>query len=143
MNRRFFRDLARVDRRRQARGVDEVFRRRDAQGRYPRYYLQNFHYQTDGYLSAESAALYDYQVEILFSGGADAMRRQALVPLGDWLDGRRHGEVRLLDIGCGTGRFLRFAHDAFPRSEEHTSELQSLMRISYAVFCLKQQIQYT
>src|SRR3546814_3355745 len=25
----------------------------------------------------------------------------------------------------------------FPRSEEHTSELQSLMRISYAVFCLK------
>src|SRR3546814_8709860 len=28
------------------------------------------------------------------------------------------------------------------RSEEHTSELQSLMRISYAVFCLKKQIQY-
>src|SRR3546814_8059230 len=26
-----------------------------------------------------------------------------------------------------------------PRSEEHTSELQSLMRISYAVFCLKQK----
>src|SRR3546814_7334991 len=29
------------------------------------------------------------------------------------------------------------------RSEEHTSELQSLMRISSAVFCLKKQIQYT
>src|SRR3546814_3301994 len=29
-----------------------------------------------------------------------------------------------------------FAHD---RSEEHTSELQSLMRISYAVFCLKKK----
>src|SRR3546814_9770504 len=28
---------------------------------------------------------------------------------------------------------------AFPRSEEHTSELQSLMRISYAVFCLKKK----
>src|SRR3546814_10778128 len=28
---------------------------------------------------------------------------------------------------------------AFERSEEHTSELQSLMRISYAVFCLKKQ----
>src|SRR3546814_9466350 len=28
------------------------------------------------------------------------------------------------------------------RSEEHTSELQSLMRISYAVFCLKKQNQY-
>src|SRR3546814_7584415 len=37
----------------------------------------------------------------------------------------------------------RFRHDAFPsirpRSEEHTSELQSLMRISYAVFCLKKK----
>src|SRR3546814_7545710 len=29
------------------------------------------------------------------------------------------------------------------RSEEHTSELQSLMRISYAVFCLKKKTQYT
>src|SRR3546814_8584242 len=29
------------------------------------------------------------------------------------------------------------------RSEEHTSELQSLMRISYAVFCLKKKKQYT
>src|SRR3546814_3616408 len=28
---------------------------------------------------------------------------------------------------------------AIPRSEEHTSELQSLMRISYAVFCLKKK----
>src|SRR3546814_9957462 len=31
--------------------------------------------------------------------------------------------------------------DRFERSEEHTSELQSLMRISYAVFCLKNKIQ--
>src|SRR3546814_1298007 len=31
------------------------------------------------------------------------------------------------------------AVDSFPRSEEHTSELQSLMRISYAVFCLKKK----
>src|SRR3546814_7790448 len=31
------------------------------------------------------------------------------------------------------------AHEANGRSEEHTSELQSLMRISYAVFCLKKK----
>src|SRR3546814_9213087 len=31
--------------------------------------------------------------------------------------------------------------DALRRSEEHTSELQSLMRISYAVFCLKKKKQ--
>src|SRR3546814_7698527 len=34
--------------------------------------------------------------------------------------------------------FARFAHPR-ERSEEHTSELQSLMRISYAVFCLKKK----
>src|SRR3546814_1278056 len=33
------------------------------------------------------------------------------------------------------------AHGAAQRSEEHTSELQSLMRISYAVFCLKKKKQ--
>src|SRR3546814_9211999 len=32
--------------------------------------------------------------------------------------------------------FLGIPSDGKPRSEEHTSELQSLMRISYAVFCL-------
>src|SRR3546814_2957888 len=34
---------------------------------------------------------------------------------------------------------LRHGHRAGHRSEEHTSELQSLMRISYAVFCLKKK----
>src|SRR3546814_6661136 len=33
--------------------------------------------------------------------------------------------------------------DELARSEEHTSELQSLMRISYAVFCLKKKTKYT
>src|SRR3546814_10868133 len=33
--------------------------------------------------------------------------------------------------------------DRVLRSEEHTSELQSLMRISYAVFCLKKKKKYT
>src|SRR3546814_1229015 len=37
---------------------------------------------------------------------------------------------------------LKITHPSarFRRSEEHTSELQSLMRISYAVFCLKKKI---
>src|SRR3546814_9526348 len=38
---------------------------------------------------------------------------------------------------CALGRAL-----PHPRSEEHTSELQSLMRISYAVFCLKKKKKY-
>src|SRR3546814_7953670 len=38
--------------------------------------------------------------------------------------------------GCGS---TNYAQRPEPRSEEHTSELQSLMRISYAVFCLKKK----
>src|SRR3546814_5870352 len=44
------------------------------------------------------------------------------------------GEERRAVAGAGAGSL---ALDA--RSEEHTSELQSLMRISYAVFCLKKK----
>src|SRR3546814_2287036 len=40
---------------------------------------------------------------------------------------------------CATDTEHIFLPRRIPRSEEHTSELQSLMRISYAVFCLKQK----
>src|SRR3546814_1237681 len=39
----------------------------------------------------------------------------------------------------GSGGWLAGSDNHCPRSEEHTSELQSLMRISYAVFCLKKK----
>src|SRR3546814_4686657 len=60
--------------------------------------------------------------------------RRGLAPGIDYIDGQ----------GCGVD-FRSARHPAAPalapllRSEEHTSELQSLMRISYAVFCLKKQ----
>src|SRR3546814_8013756 len=43
------------------------------------------------------------------------------------------------DLVAGLQRQLHPDDDRFLRSEEHTSELQSLMRISYAVFCLKKK----
>src|SRR3546814_2386216 len=54
---------------------------------------------------------------------------------------------RAEDNGIVVGQFLRLGdrrllvelHTGLARSEEHTSELQSLMRISYAVFCLKKK----
>src|SRR3546814_1738844 len=39
----------------------------------------------------------------------------------------------------GDGVLVEFSSAVSARSEEHTSELQSLMRISYAVFCLKKK----
>src|SRR3546814_1036729 len=61
--------------------------------------------------------------------------------------GRLHGDcismVRWRSSWTGLRRFCTVARSTAPpattRSEEHTSELQSLMRISYAVFCLKKK----
>src|SRR3546814_6337515 len=50
---------------------------------------------------------------------------------------RRFGSVRTHDQGDALVRVGETGHGL--RSEEHTSELQSLMRISYAVFCLKKK----
>src|SRR3546814_3678530 len=48
----------------------------------------------------------------------------------------RLGQCGRIDVDVFDRNRLR---RAVPRSEEHTSELQSLMRISYAVFCLKKK----
>ncbi len=112
-SRRFFRDLPAVRKRRAARENADV--PADTQSGFPRYYRQNFHYQSDGYLSDKSAKLYDFQVETLFSGAADAMRRQGLVPISEFVRQRDQRTLNMLDVACGTGRFLSFVKDNFPR----------------------------
>src|SRR3546814_6647238 len=53
-----------------------------------------------------------------------------------------HVMLTMRDLtGEGFGKKNRDWNAAERRSEEHTSELQSLMRISYAVFCLKKKTQ--
>src|SRR3546814_9682445 len=51
----------------------------------------------------------------------------------------RGGRRSLRNRRRGSSRRHEEARDGERRSEEHTSELQSLMRISYAVFCLKKK----
>src|SRR3546814_6256788 len=50
----------------------------------------------------------------------------------------RYGDTPSSECGSGSP-FRRHPPPCKGRSEEHTSELQSLMRISYAVFCLKKK----
>ena len=80
----------------------------------PDYYAQDFHFQTGGYLTEDSARLYDVQVETLFMGSAGAMRRSALAPIAQFMAGRDQRGVTLLDVACGTGRFLRQVRLAYP-----------------------------
>src|SRR3546814_5054357 len=102
----------------------------------------NFSYNFDIYVA----------VNVNVTGTADTV----IVHLGNSASGtysQQHGSPTTitdhnLDAGKGelayvSGKFVYTDADGtvytFSRSEEHTSELQSLMRISYAVFCLKKK----
>ena len=114
--RAFQADVAEVERRRLERAGMEIREHLpEGSNRYPAYYRQNFHYQSGGWFTDESAALYDTQVEALFTGTADAMRRAALAEIARELKGRDQRGVHLLDVACGNGRFLRHVMEVWPR----------------------------
>src|SRR3546814_1785845 len=80
---------------------------------------------------------------VLFFGGggpAPASAAAAFSPVAESLAAALadlpNGELRVITVN---GTALQVGFWDTPRSEEHTSELQSLMRISYAVFCLKKK----
>src|SRR3546814_4231953 len=68
-------------------------------------------------------------------GQPDLSTEQIITVLLGWMDEDRKA-TPLKEL---QGRIWRQGYEAGERSEEHTSELQSLMRISYAVFCLKKK----
>src|SRR3546814_2106802 len=85
--------------------------------------------------------------EIFFDSVVDPLRPELLVYVPTEHGGRRLVAVEYLVFSSALGSnpvpelFGHTFHlNPAIRSEEHTSELQSLMRISYAVFCLKKKI---
>src|SRR3546814_1841253 len=80
-------------------------------------------------------------------GGLRSFERELSVKVDDWAIMARHlrnagvdfSRMRGFEIGTGWYPTFPLACYLAGRSEEHTSELQSLMRISYAVFCLKKK----
>lgn len=116
-SRAYLADLVPITERRKRGGHFDV--RAEAgivEGDYPAYYLQNFHYQSGGWLTDDSAAVYDHQVEVLFTGAADAMRRMALPHLKAALAGSQQ-RPRVLDVATGTGRFLHWLKRTVPRAK--------------------------
>jgi ubiquinone/menaquinone biosynthesis C-methylase UbiE len=113
-SRLFFKDLPDIHRRRE-NGENRQVLSEETLGKRPSYYLQNFHFQSGGWMTRDSARRYDTQVEVLLHGTANATRRQVLPPLHEVFAGRDQRRLRLIDIGCGTGRALDFLKQAWPR----------------------------
>ena len=113
-SRLFFEDLPDIHRRREAGERREVLSA-ETRGKRPAYYLQNFHFQSGGWMTRDSARRYDTQVEVLLHGTANATRRQVLPPLAEYFAGRDQRHLRLVDVGCGTGRALDCCKQAWPR----------------------------
>ncbi len=107
-------DAREVDARR--RRGDGVEVRDAATDGYPAYYRQNFHFQSGGWFTDDSARRYDGQVELLFAGAAGAMRRRALSLLAQHWRGRDTRGLRVVDVACGSGAFTADLKAAFPRS---------------------------
>ena len=110
----FIADAMAVEARRRRGARAEV--RAEAPATYPAYYRQNFHFQSGGWFTAESAGRYETQVEALFAGTAGAMRRRALALLARaWLR-RDHRGLAILDLACGSGGFLHDIAATYPRA---------------------------
>ena len=88
---------------------------------YPDYYLNNFHFQTDGWLSSDSAKLYETSTETLFLGRQDSMQRLALYPMRSWAAPKDN--LKMLEVACGTGRLNTFLRDAYPRMDVSAVDL--------------------
>src|SRR3546814_4659873 len=71
-------------------------------------------------------------------GSAGTKAAQDISP-EEWINEVAQCAKAILDADTDPDKVEQASMDSFPRSEEHTSELQSLMRISYAVFCLKKK----
>src|SRR3546814_7241608 len=92
---------------------------------------------SDLHLSQDGLALPDAAADIVVLAGDIARPKQAI----DWAQGFNQPVVYVPGNHEFYGSSLRatVAHLKDLRSDEHTSELQSLMRISYAVFCFKKK----
>jgi len=113
--RRFFADAPKVQMRRREDRHQEIYEKFRGNNALPRYYLQNFHFQTDGWMSQESAELYDTQVDVLFHGASGAMRRMGVAEVVHATNGKDQRTLAMVDIATGTGSFLRDLTRALPR----------------------------
>src|SRR3546814_3704163 len=104
------------------------------------------HAREDRFRLAEALGDPDSEAALLRGTIIATEQLKAHPRIGPAIDGTRIRKWPITETPClflymvrdDTILLLRIGHNRSDRSEEHTSELQSLMRTSYTVFCLKQ-----
>lgn len=101
---------------RRIQGRNKVFSKeaQESVASAPDYLKRNYHFQTDGYFSEESASFYDTQVEMLFAGTAAPMRRIALEAI---VKHKGKSGLKILEVAAGNGVFSRNLAQTFTESE--------------------------
>ena len=116
-------DSLRISRRRKLNVKNDI--NPEEVGDVPDYLNRNYHFQTDGYFSEESAKLYEHQVEILFSGTAGPMRRRLIQKIKERQNFSR--PIRILELGAGVGT----ASFDFAKSFDYSSFIVSDVSAQY------------
>ncbi len=88
---------------------------------YPDYFSRTFHFQTDGYTSEESAFLYDEQVETLFVGAANLMRRALISSMSKIFSLEESFSV--YELACGTGTSSKMVTQTYKNAKIKSTDL--------------------
>lgn len=83
----------------------------------PEHYKKHYSYAGNNFLDPESINIYEHQMELIFLGSFDAMRRLVLAPMKKHFRFSEGEGLRFLEIGSGAGRMTQFMKQAFPKAK--------------------------
>ena len=83
----------------------------------PEHYHQHYNYAGNNFLDPDAINIYEHQMELIFLGSFDAMRRLVLAPMKKYFRFSEGEGLRFLEIGCGSGRMTKFIKNAFPKAK--------------------------
>ncbi len=83
----------------------------------PEHYKQQYRYAGNSFLDPDSINIYELQMELIFLGSFDPMRRLILAPMKKHFRFSEGEGLRFLEVGCGSGMMTSFVKKAFPKAK--------------------------
>lgn len=83
----------------------------------PGHYRSHKHYSGHSFLDPKTISIYEHQMELIYLGSVDAMRRLILAPMKKHFRFSEGEGLKFLEIGCGTGQMTQFIKKSFPKAK--------------------------